>query len=101
MSTPGGTTAISSADHFTYFFTPPLVSSVSPNQGSPAGGQPVTITGTGFTGATGVSFGSTAATSFTVNSNNSITAVAPPGAGGSKVDVTVTGPSGTSTTSSG
>ena len=100
VSTPGGTTAISTADQFTYFFTPPLVSSVSPNQGSPAGGQPVTITGTGFTGATGVSFGSTAATSFTVNSNNQITAVAPPGAGGSKVDVTVTGPSGTSTTSS-
>ncbi|MFZ0251530.1 MAG: IPT/TIG domain-containing protein [Acidimicrobiales bacterium] len=100
VSTPGGTTAISSADHFTYFFTPPLVSSISPNQGSPAGGQSVTITGTGFTGATGVSFGSTAASSFTVNSNTQITAVAPPGAGGSKVDVTVTGPSGTSTTSS-
>ena len=44
-----------------------------------------------------MSFGSTAAQSFTVNSATSITAVAPPGTG--TVDVTVTGPDGTSVTS--
>ena len=42
-------------------------------------------------------FGTTAATTFTVNSATSITATAPAGAAGT-VDVTVTGPGGTSTT---
>ena len=40
-------------------------------------GIPVTITGTGFTGATQVLFGSVAATSFTVVSSTEITAVSP------------------------
>jgi hypothetical protein len=57
----------------------------------------VTITGTNFTGATAVKFGSTNATSFTVNSASSITAVSPAGTG--TVDVTVTTPEGTSATS--
>jgi hypothetical protein len=55
----------------------------------------VTITGTGFTGATTVSFGSTPAT-FTVNSNTSITATSPAGTATSAVDITVTSPGGTS-----
>ena len=41
------------------------------------GGTSVTITGTNFTGATAVTFGGIAATSFTVNSATQITAVAP------------------------
>ncbi len=57
----------------------PTVSSVSPAQGALAGGSSVTITGTGFTGASQVWFGSTAATSFRVNSSTSITATAPAG----------------------
>ncbi len=56
------------------------------------------ITGVQLTGATAVDFGSTAASSFTVNSSTSITAVAPAGSGA--VDVTVTGPAGISVTSS-
>jgi hypothetical protein len=56
----------------------------------------VTITGTGFTGATAVKFGSTNATSFIVNSETSITPVSPKGKG--TVDVTVTTPAGTSPT---
>jgi hypothetical protein len=57
----------------------------------------VTITGTGFTGATAVKFGSTNATSFTVNSETSIIAVSPKGKG--TVDVMVTTPAGTTPTS--
>ncbi len=57
----------------------PVVSSVSPNSGSPSGGTSVTITGTNLTGATAVTFGATAATSFTVNFRDPITATAPAG----------------------
>jgi hypothetical protein len=62
------------------------------------GGNTVTVTGTGFTGASAVSFGSTPATSFTVKSDSSITATVPAGAVGID-DVTVTTPGGTSATS--
>ena len=57
----------------------------------------VTVTGSGFTGATSVSFGATPATSFTVVSDSQLTAVAPPGTG--SADVTVTSIGGTSATS--
>jgi hypothetical protein len=59
----------------------------------------VTITGTGFTGATAVDFGSAAAASFTVNSATSITATSPAATTVGPVDITVTTPAGTSTTS--
>ncbi len=92
---PGGTSAASAADQFTYA---PTVSGVSPAFGPAAGGTLVTITGTNFTAATAVDFGTTPAASFTFNSDTSITAVSP--AGTDTVDVTVTGPGGTSATSS-
>ena len=85
------------ADQFTYATlvgAGPAVTALAPPSGVEAGGTSVTVTGTGFTGATGVSFGATAATSFTVVSDTEITAVSPPGTG--MVDVTVTGPAGTS-----
>jgi cyclophilin family peptidyl-prolyl cis-trans isomerase len=75
------------------------VTSVSPTSGPVVGGTQVTITGTGFTGATAVDFGGQAATSFTVNSDSSISAVSPAGDPGGAVDVTVTTPRGTSATS--
>jgi hypothetical protein len=62
----------------------------------------VVITGTNFTGttgATGVKFGSTNATSYVVNTATQITAVAPAGTANSTVDVTVTNNSQTSATS--
>jgi hypothetical protein len=77
----------------------PTVTKLAPKAGLAAGGTSVTITGTGFTGASAVSFGSTAAASFKVNSSTSITAVSPAGTSGS-IDVTVTVPGGTSATSS-
>jgi len=55
-----------------------------------AGGYNITITGYNFTGATAVAFGSVAATSFTVNSDTSITATVPAQALGTLVDVIVT-----------
>jgi cyclophilin family peptidyl-prolyl cis-trans isomerase len=94
VTNPGGTSATSAADQFNYG---PAVSGISPLRGAPAGGTQVTITGTNFTAATAVKFGTTAATSFTVVSDTQITAKAPAGTGA--VDVTVTTTGGTSATS--
>jgi len=76
----------------------PNITSISPTSGSTLGGTTVTITGANFTGATAVKFGTTAATSYTVNSDTQITAAAPAGTG--TVDVRVTTADGTSATSS-
>ena len=68
------------------------VTGVNPSSGPPAGGTVVTITGTNLASASAVTFGSTPATSFTVNGDSQITATSPPGSG--TVDVTVTTPAG-------
>ncbi|HVV74647.1 MAG TPA: PKD domain-containing protein, partial [Mycobacteriales bacterium] len=74
----------------------PVVASISPNAGAPAGGGSVTITGSGFTGASKVQFGGgTAGAVFTVNSDSSITATVPAHAAG-VVNVFVTTPVGVS-----
>jgi len=57
-------------------------------------GTPVTITGTGFTGATAVTFGGVKATSFTVNSAIEITTAVPSGAKTGVIAVTTVGGSG-------
>ena len=77
----------------------PVVNSVSPPSGTTNGGTSVTITGSGFTGASTVSFGAKPASSFTVDSDTEITANSPPGTSG-PVDVTVSGPGGMSGISS-
>jgi large repetitive protein len=77
---------------------PPTVAAVSPMSGPTAGSTAVSITGTGFTGATAVHFGTTASNLFMVNSDSSITAYSP-AEWGSTVDVTVTTAGGTSATS--
>ena len=76
----------------------PAVTAISPAAGPTTGGTTVTITGTGFTGATAVDFGTAAATNLTVVSDTQITATSPAGTG--TVDVTVITPGGTSATSS-
>lgn len=76
----------------------PSVTAVSPSGGAAAGGATMTITGSGFTGAVHVAFGSVQATSFVVNSSTQITAVSPPGVG--TVNVTVTTTRGLSATGS-
>ncbi len=75
----------------------PELTKVAPNTGGSAGGTSVTLTGSGFTGATAVKFGDVAATSFKVDSNTQITAVAPAGTLGA-TDVTVVTAGGTSVT---
>ncbi len=79
-------------------YTPPTISSIAPAAGLVAGGTSVVITGTNFTGATAVKFGSLAASSFMVNSATQITAVAPAGTG--TVAVLVTTGDGTNATGS-
>jgi hypothetical protein len=75
----------------------PRVLSVGPAIGPTDGGTTVTISGAGFAGATAVRFGTENASSFMVDSDNSITARAPSGSG--TVEVTVTTRGGTSPTS--
>ena len=77
----------------------PTVKKVSPRKGPAAGGTTVTISGTNFVGATAVMFGSFTSPHFTVNSQNSITAVSPAATTGT-VHVTVTTANGTSEGSS-
>ncbi|MER7690942.1 IPT/TIG domain-containing protein [Streptomyces sp. NPDC097610] len=96
VTSPTGT---SNAVTFTYVTAVvPVINSLAPNSGPTSGGTSVTITGTGFTGATAVNFAGTPAASFTVTSGSQITAVAPPGSPGGAA-VTVTAPGGTSSTS--
>jgi hypothetical protein len=82
--------------------SPPTVTGVSPNHApelSSACAPTVTITGTEFANSgTSVNFGTVAASSVTVVSPESLTAVAPTQARGT-VDVTVTAADGTSATS--
>jgi alpha-tubulin suppressor-like RCC1 family protein len=91
VETKTGVSPATTADHFTYGSS---VTRLEPGTGPAAGSTSVTITGSGFTGATAVSFGSNAAASFTVNSDDSITAVSPAGTG--TVEVKVTTPDGSS-----
>jgi IPT/TIG domain len=73
----------------------PAVTSVSPSTGTTAGGTTVTIGGTGFTGASTVSFGTDAGSDVTLVSSTEITVVSPAHAAG-KVTVKVTTPAGAS-----
>jgi large repetitive protein len=89
------TSATSAADWFTYVPIP-TVSGISPTNGPSTGGTNVTITGTGFTSASTVSFGGTAGTSVTYVSDTQITVRSPARATGGTVDVTVATTGGTS-----
>jgi len=88
-------------DAFTYY-DPVLVASVIPGTGVVAGGDSVTIAGTGFLigvvpGSTTVDFGGVPATAFTVDGDTQITATTPAGAGPGPVDVSVTNSNGADT----
>jgi probable HAF family extracellular repeat protein len=94
VTSPDGTNESASADNFRYI-PAPTIGRLRPGSGPQAGGTDVKIKGTDFAGATEVDFGSTPASSFTINNPTLITAIAPAGSG--TVDVTVTTPGGTST----
>jgi hypothetical protein len=71
----------------------PVVSALSPDAIG-FEGTPVTITGTGLSGATAVDFGPGDPATISTDTTTSLTVLSPPGAG--TVDVTVTTPQGTS-----
>jgi hypothetical protein len=75
----------------------PVVSSVAPTSGPPVGGTSVTITGTGFTGATSVRFAGQPATNIVVVSDTSITCKTPAQTEDEVVGISVTTPGGTGT----
>lgn len=120
VTTPSGTSAYSANDVFTNTTVVPTVTGLSPATGTIAGGNAVTITGTGFfTGAivkfvqelngTVVTGGTVLASQYvTVNGSTTITAVSPGVVGGSLCQgstsycyfVTVTTSAGTSATGS-
>ncbi|MFF6842335.1 IPT/TIG domain-containing protein [Streptomyces tanashiensis] len=87
------------AGTYTYQRPAPTITAVTPAKGPASGGTAVTVTGTGFTGATAVAFGATPAASFTVHSDTEITATSPAATAAGPADVTVTTPAATSTTS--
>jgi serine/threonine-protein kinase len=95
VTTPGGTSHRTPADHYTYTAPLPAVTGVSPPSGGIGGGTPVTITGTGLAGASRVRFGNGAAI-IDADSATQITVTSPPGTG--RVVVTVTTPAGVSNT---
>ncbi len=76
----------------------PLVTGIEPSSGPVAGGTSVVIRGTGFTAPSAVRFGAKGASSFRLDTETEITAVAPSGTG--TVDVTVQTAAGTSATGS-
>ena len=83
----------------TYFIarnTTPSISSISPN--ATGANNQVIISGSGFTGATSVTLGSTAVSSFIVNSSTQITAVVGSGTTG---NIVVTTPGGVATLANG
>jgi hypothetical protein len=95
VTTPGG--SATSTGGFTYI-PAPTISGIAPSSGSIAGGTSVVITGTNFTGGT-VTFDGTSATC-TVDSATQITCSSPAHAAGA-VNVVVTTPGGSATSTGG
>jgi hypothetical protein len=94
VTTNGGSSdTVGPANDFTYVVGP-TVTAIDPTFGPESGGTTVTITGTGFTGASDVRFGGTPA-SYVINDATQITATSPAGSG--TVDVVVTTPGGSAT----
>lgn len=79
--------------------TAPVIYSMSPSQGAIAGGESITITGANMGTATGVTIGGGAGT-ITATTSSTVTVTTPAHASGA-VDVTVTNPDGSGTSSGG
>lgn len=76
------------------------LTAINPNSGAASGGTGVTLTGTGLTGATAVTFDGVAATSVNVVNSTTVTAVTPAHVVGI-VDVAIDTPSGGATLANG
>jgi len=76
------------------------LSAISPTSGTASGGTGFTLTGTGLTGATGVTFDGVAATSVNVVNSTTVTGVTPAHAAGI-VDVVINTPAGGATLANG
>ncbi|MGD0743505.1 MAG: IPT/TIG domain-containing protein [Acidimicrobiales bacterium] len=112
VATPIGNSAYATNDVFTYSPAAPTITGINPSSGSVAGGNAVTITGTGFVSGAIVSFvqesngtpvtgGVTVgAGSVSVTGSTSITAVSPAVTATGTYFVTVTTSTGTAATSS-
>ncbi len=104
----GATSPVSRNDVFTYLASstgspppPPAVSRVTPATGPATGGTLVTVSGSDLRGATSVHFGAVAGTDLSVGSSGaSLTVKTPAALYSGPVPVTVTTPSGTSSTTS-
>lgn len=97
VTSAAGTSTVTESDSYAFVLAP-TVTAVAPSSGPAAGGTTVTVTGTGFTGATKVEFGGRPAGSLHVDSDTQLTATSPSGSG--TADVVVLGPGGSSATSS-
>lgn len=100
----GGTTSSTSWRTWLFAVTPgsasppptaPTISSFTPTSG--AVGTSVSIVGTGFTGASKITFNGVMATTFSVASDTAISATVPSGATTGSIAVTTSGGTGTST----
>ncbi len=99
VTTAGGTATSGTSQEFTFIAPTPTITSLTPTSGTTSGGTTVTITGTGFIGATAVHFGATTAASFTVTSPTVVHAKTKAHvAGAVKVQVTTAGGTATSGT---
>lgn len=76
------------------------LTAINPNSGTAAGGAGFILTGTGLTGATGITFDGIAATSVNVVNSTSVTGVTPAHAAG-VVDVVIDTPAGGATLANG
>jgi subtilisin family serine protease len=87
-----GASSDTANDDYVYWAPVPAITGLNPTSGYTTGTNSVVMTGTGFTGATSVLFGSTPATTFNVDSDTQITAVAPAGSVGTvRAQVTTAG----------
>jgi hypothetical protein len=87
-------------DGFTYG-TAPTLNSVYPSTGFESGNTLVLLSGSDFTGTTGVTFGGKAATSVNVVSDTAVTCRTPSGTAGQYVDVVITNATGNDTLENG
>ena len=97
VETPDGILTLDDAFNYRAALTRPTVSSVTPSVSTLSANSEVAITGTGFVGVTSVTFGTTNAVSYRVESATRIVAVVPAKTVPGSSQVKVTTSAGTST----